>query len=212
MDKNLEKEIIRKVKQIFSKDYTGHDYFHTERVYRNAMMLASHFVCDDEVIMLAALLHDVDDPKIVQTEDNYNARSIMQDNNVDLEKMNQVIEIIKKISFKGRGIDRPSTLEGQIVQDADRLDALGAIGIARAFAYGGAHQRKMYDPEIEPVREMDELKYRSSNGTTINHFYEKLFLLKDLMNTDIAKEIAEKKTEIMKNYLAQFLKEWNSLD
>ncbi len=203
-------ELIKKeVKSLFLNDYSGHDYFHTERVYRNALLLTDKIPCNKDLVILSSLLHDVDDPKLFTTTNNQNARNIMSKYSISPNVIEEVIKIINKISFKGSGKDVPSSIEGKIVQDADRLDALGAIGIARAFAYGGHHNRKMYDTEEVPVLNRDEKTYHQSKGTTINHFYEKLLLLKDLMNTTYAKEIAEKRTKVMEEFLKEFIEEWN---
>ncbi len=202
-------QIISKIKILFTNDYTGHDLEHTIRVYKMALHIADSYQCNKDIITLAALLHDVDDPKIFTTKNNENAKKIMQELKIETKIINKVIDIINNISFKGTGKFIPDTIEGKIVQDADRLDALGAIGIARAFAYGGSHRRKMYDPKIKPNMQMDELSYRNTDGTTINHFYEKLFLLKDLMNTEVAKQLAIKRTKIMEEFITEFINEWN---
>ncbi len=203
------KIIIEKVQALFAPDHSGHDFFHTERVYRTAMGIAEHYSCNCEIVALAALLHDVDDPKLFSTKDYSNARKIMAEAGIDGETAREVIAIISKMSFRGTGAQVPESLEGKIVQDADRLDAIGAIGIARAFAYGGNHNRKMHDPAQRPNTGMDEDTYRSQKGTTINHFYEKLLLLKDLMNTEYAKTMAENRTQIMEAFLAEFMDEWD---
>ena len=203
-------ESIKKdVESLFNKDSSGHDYFHTLRVFNNALNISKTMRCNTYIISLSALLHDVDDPKLFNTVNYKNARDIMSKYDIDLETQETIIEIIKNISFKGDGKSKPSSLEGQIVQDADRLDALGAIGIARAFAYGGSHNRKMYDPNIKPTTFKDEKDYHSSKGTTINHFYEKLLKLEDLMNTKEAKDIAHKRTTYLKEFLNEFFDEWD---
>ena len=138
--------ITNEIKKLFSNDFSGHDYYHTERVYKNAMAIADHISCDKEIVALAALLHDVDDPKIFSTQNNHNAKQIMKEINITAKTEAEVISIINNVSFKGTGASVPRSIEGKIVQDADRLDALGAIGIARAFAYGGSHQRLLHDP------------------------------------------------------------------
>ncbi len=210
MEKIKKLLIEEKIKKIFSSDFTGHDFEHTKRVYNNALMISQEIACNQEIIMLASLLHDVDDAKIFNTLNNQNARQIMKELNIDDKIVEEVIQIINKISFKGTGKDVPDSIEGKIVQDADRLDALGAIGIARAFAYGAVKKRKMYDEKILPNCNLTEENYHREDGTTVNHFYEKLFLLKDLMNTTIAKQIAIERTKIMEAFLEEFVKEWNA--
>ncbi len=205
----MQNKVKEKVQILFANDFSGHDYFHTERVYRNAMAIAKQIPCDEDVVALASLLHDADDPKLFTTENNQNARRIMAELNIPKELAEEVISIINMMSFNGTGKSVPHSIEGKIVQDADWLDALGAMGIARAFAYGGSRNRPMYDPDVLPNLDHDEVTYRSNNGTTINHFYEKLLLLKDLMNTDAARKIAEARTEVMREYLDEFIKEWN---
>ncbi len=202
-------QVKNKIRILFADDFSGHDFFHTERVYKNAMAISQQIPCNNDIVALAALLHDVDDSKLFSTTDNQNARQIMSELDVSEDVTEQVISIINDISFKGTGRSIPDSIEGKIVQDADRLDAIGAIGIARAFAYGGSHSRELYNPAIKPNLSHTEHTYRNGNGTTINHFYEKLLLLKDLMNTDTARKIAEKRTVFMEEYLAEFMKEWN---
>jgi len=197
------------VKEIFKNDSSGHDYFHSIRVYKLAMKIAESETCDKGIVMMSALLHDVDDRKLFQTVNFANTRKILQDCMVLQAEIERVIEIIKSVSFKGIDSVIPQTIEGKIVQDADRLDAMGAIGIARAFAYGGSYGRKLYDPEIPIVNEMDEKKYLKSEGTTINHFYEKLLLLKDMLNTDTARRIAVRRQLFMERFLEEFYAEWD---
>ena len=200
--------LLSAVKALFAGDAGGHDYFHTERVYRTAMKLAEQIPCDREIVALGALLHDVDDPKLFSTEGNANARRILSEADVSPEAAEQVIRIINKVSFKGTDTQVPETIGGKIVQDADRLDAIGAIGIARAFAYGGSHGRQMYDPEIPPAPGLDEAAYRSCCGTTLNHFYEKLLLLEGMMNTPQARRLARRRTAVMEDFLREFLAQW----
>ena len=143
---NLESELIEYIKKKFEGDSSGHDVHHSIRVYRNALKLAKDYRCDEELIMMAALLHDVDDFKLFKTSNYENARKILAQCNIEESRIEAVIEIISTVSFKGTNTKTPSTIEGKIVQDADRLDAIGAIGIARAFAYGGSRGNTMYDP------------------------------------------------------------------
>ena len=201
------------VEDFFSQDYSGHDYFHTVRVFHMATRIAKQEQADLQIVQLAALLHDVDDRKLSpQTcESKANARAFLAENQVKAETIEQICRIIGEISYAGKDSVIPESLEGKCVQDADRLDAIGAIGIARAFAYGGSHNRFMHHPGIAPKLHMSKEEYHSSNSTTINHFYEKLFLLTDMMNTPTAKAIAQARDRYMKDYIAQFMAEWEGL-
>ena len=211
--KKVIENALEYVKEYFSKDYSGHDYYHTLRVYKLAKSIAIKENANVDIVSLIALLHDVDDIKISKdtNKNKDNARNFLLNNNVDEFTINLVISAINDISFKGRDSYSSSSLEGKIVQDADKLDALGAIGIARAFTYGGNHNRVMYDPDVLPNLNMNEVEYRNHISTTINHFYEKLFYLKDLMNTNTAKEIAIKREQYMKEYIEKFLEEWDAI-
>lgn len=202
------------IKEIFQNDFSGHDFFHSMRVYRTAMKIAEAEHADMEVVALAALLHDVDDWKLspATAEKKENATRFMRSQNVSESEIRQVCQIIGEVSFKGTDSVRPSTPEGKCVQDADRLDALGAIGIARTFAYGGSHNRAIYDPELPPQTAMNQAQYYSSKSTSLNHFYEKLFLLEDMMNTEAGKAIARKRTRYMQEFVAEFLSEWDGSD
>ena len=202
---------INYVKQIFADDCSGHDYHHTMRVYQLAIRIAEQENADMLIVQLAALLHDVDDVKL--SPETYgtkkNAVHFMISNGVDGKIIDSVCKIIDEVSFAGTDSVVPSTIEGKCVQDADRLDAIGAIGIARAFAYGGSKGRKIYDPDIKPLVNMNKEEYRQNqNSTSINHFYEKLLLLKDMMNTETAKKIAKHRQAVMEKYLEEFLAEW----
>lgn len=211
--KLLIENAINYIKEIFKNEFSGHDYFHTIRVYNMALKIADEENADTLIVSLAALLHDVDDVKLSpETSKNKdNARKFLKENNMDGDSINLICEIIDEISYKGSNSRPPKTLEGKCVQDADRLDAIGAIGIARAFAYGGNHNRVMHNPSEPPTLNMTESEYRNHVSTTINHFYEKLFNLKDLMNTEIAKKIAEERTEYMKEYIDEFMNEWDGV-
>ena len=204
------KKGIEYVKKLFEHEYSGHDVFHTLRVYKTALQIAKSEKADLEIVVFGALLHDVDDIKLSPNtnKNKENARKFLVDNNFDEEKIKLICDVIGEISYRGSETLPAKTLEGRIVQDADRLDALGAIGIARAFAYGGNHNRVMYDPDILPNLNMTEMEYRNHISTTINHFYEKLFNLKNLMNTDTAKKIATERENFMKEYLNHFYNEW----
>lgn len=192
------------VKGLLAKEYSGHDYYHCIRVYNNAMLICKDMDCDKQLVSVASLLHDVDDAKLFNSKDYYNARKILNDLNYEKDFIEKVINIIKAVSFKGKDSVIPSSLEGKIVQDADRLDAIGAIGIARTFAYGGNHNRLIYDPSVKPNLNMDYNQYKNANNPTINHFYEKLLLLKDMMNLDVSKQIAKKRHEFLLLFLKQF--------
>ena len=202
------------IKEIFQNDFSGHDFFHSMRVYRTAMKIAQAEHADIQVVALAALLHDVDDRKLspMTAEKKENAARFMCSQNVSESEIRQVCQIIDEVSFKGTDSVRASTPEGKCVQDADRLDALGAIGIARTFAYGGSHNRTIYDPELPPRTAMNQAQYYSSKSTSLNHFYEKLFLLEGMMNTETGKAIARKRTQYMQQFVDEFLNEWDGLD
>lgn len=199
------------IKAIFSGDSSGHDYYHTVRVYRIATEIAKQEYADVNIVQLAALLHDVDDKKLSPETHatKKNAVDFMTANGVDADIINIVCKIIDEVSFAGTDSVVPSTIEGKCVQDADRLDAIGAIGIARTFAYGGSRGRKIYDPDIKPRIGMSKEEYeKNMNSTSINHFYEKLLLLKDMMNTTAGKKMAEHRQAVMQEFLNEFLAEW----
>ena len=201
----------RFIKDIFSGDSSGHDYYHTIRVYKLATKIAKQENADVKTVQLAALLHDVDDIKLFP--DNYaikkNAVDFMTINKIDGKRIETVCQIIDEVSFAGTDSVVPDTIEGKCVQDADRLDAIGAIGIARTFAYGGSRGRKIYDPEIKSKMGMNKEEYRNNqDSTSINHFYEKLLLLKDMMNTTEGKKLAEHRQVVMQEFLNEFMLEW----
>ena len=212
MEQIIEKTLSY-VKEYFENESSGHDYFHTLRVYKMAKNIAAEEKANMNVVLLAALLHDVDDFKLSPTtsKNKDNARNFLKNNGVLDCDIELICKIIDDVSFKGTDCKIPDTLEGKIVQDADRLDAIGAIGIARAFAYGGNHNRVMHDPDIKPSLNMNEVEYRSHISTTINHFYEKLFTLKDLMNTKTAIKLAVSREKYMKEYIQEFLDEWDGI-
>lgn len=197
------------VKDKFENEFSGHDYFHTLRVFKIATRIAQSEGANVEIVQLSALLHDVDDRKISPEthQTQVNARDFLSSNGVDNDTVESICQIIREISFGGNDA-LPTSLEGQCVQDADRLDAIGAIGIARAFAYGGNHNRHMYHPDIKPNLNMTKEEYRKSESTTINHFYEKLFKLTALMNTQTAIQMAKDREAYMKEFVAKFLDEW----
>ena len=199
------------IKEIFSSDSSGHDYYHTVRVYRIATEIAKQEYADVNIVQLAALLHDVDDKKLSPETHatKKNAVDFMTANGVDADIINIVCKIIDEVSFAGTDSVVPSTIEGKCVQDADRLDAIGAIGIARTFAYGGSRGRKIYAPDIKPRIGMSKEEYeKNMNSTSINHFYEKFLLLKDMMNTTAGKKMAEHRQAVMQEFLNEFLAEW----
>lgn len=199
------------VKELHSGDASGHDWFHIDRVRKLALKLSEHEGGNKFIIEMAALLHDVADDKLFGSEEEglQKIKDFLMNNSIATSEMEQIIYIVQNISFKGGNGSRIKSLEGQIVQDADRLDAIGAIGIARTFAYGGNKGRMMYHPDILPRDNMTKEEYRSDNSPTINHFYEKLFKLKDLMNTKSAKVKAEERHLYMVNFVEEFMKEWN---
>jgi uncharacterized protein len=212
-------DIIQKtseyVKQEMGNDSSGHDWRHIYRVWKNAVTICEHEKADMFVVELAALLHDLDDWKFNNSEDEipYRAKAWMESCGTDTNVINHVCEIIMHISYKGARVEnKMKSLEGFIVQDADRLDAIGAIGIGRAFAYGGYKNRPMYDPGTPNQRHASFEEYKNSKSATINHFYEKLLLLKDMMNTATAQKIAEQRHEVMLRFLDQFLNEWEGND
>lgn len=200
------------IKNVFSGDSSGHDFYHTVRVYKLATQIAEHEKADVKTVQLAALLHDVDDIKL--SPDTYsekkNAVGFMTAGNVDRKTVEAVCKIIDSVSFVGTDSQIPETVEGKCVQDADRLDAMGAIGIARTFAYGGSKGRAIYDPEIKPKTGMNKEEYRNNeNSTSINHFYEKLLLLESMMNTSEGRRLAKRRMAFMQEFLDEFIAEWN---
>jgi uncharacterized protein len=192
----------------------GHDWFHTLRVYNNAKLISKHEDVDLLIVELAALLHDIADPKFYDGDETIGpkkASEFLLKQNVDSTIIEHVTKIIEHMSFKNSfDLDTSfSSREMEVVQDADRLDAIGAIGIARCFNYGGFKNRVLYDPNIAPNLNMTKAEYKTSKSPTINHFYEKLLLLKDQMNTKTGRRIAEKRHDFMENYLKQFYAEWH---
>lgn len=191
---------------------SGHDWFHIERVWKLSRKIAETENCNQEVVQLSALLHDIADPKFHNGDENLAlkiSRDFLESENVSEDIIQQVLFIIKNISFKNRGeVPENIPVELKIVQDADRLDAIGAIGIARTFNFGGFKNNLMYDPNLPPNLNMTKEEYKKNKGTTINHFYEKLLLLKDLMNTAKGKELAQERHDFMLKFLDEFYKEW----
>ncbi len=204
---------IEYVTSVFAEDFSGHDAAHTMRVYRTATKLAQEEGADVLTVQLAALLHDVDDIKLSpETHENKDrAVEFLRSHGIDSEQTALICEIIDEVSFRGADSVVPRTLEGKCVQDADRLDALGAIGAARAFAFGGSRGRVMHDPEVPPAMDMNAQQYHQHESTTINHFYEKLFLLPEMMSTPSAKRIAQYRAEYMRGFVEEFLAEWDGI-
>jgi uncharacterized protein len=204
--------VIAELKREFADESTGHDWFHIERVWKNAKLISATEGGDLFVIELAALLHDIADHKFVEDSDAEAKRRIqamLGKVKVAQETIDKVIDIVLKSSFKGGIGDNPmKQLEGLIIQDADRLDAIGAIGIARTFAFGGKFGNLLYHPDIPPATFKSAEEYRKNRTHTINHFYEKLLLLKDKMNTPTARKMAEQRHLFMQEFLNQFYNEW----
>lgn len=208
-------EIVKeKVKALFAHDTTGHDWFHIERVLNMAVFLQSNEGGDLEIVQLAALLHDISDHKMNGGILNAGGKvsfDMLIELGYDAKKATLVKEIVDGVSYKGAHVqDSMQTLEGKIVQDADRLDAIGAIGIARAFAYGGSKNRPMYVPDYAPKMHTSFEEYASSKSHTVNHFYEKLLLLEARLHTPSAKKIGKERHVFMEQFLEQFYNEWNS--
>ncbi len=201
------------VEEKLAGDGSGHDWWHIYRVWNLAKTIAEREGANLFIVELSALLHDIADWKFHDGDDSKGpkvAEQFLVENQVDREVIDPVIEIIATISYKGAGVATPmKTLEGEVVQDADRLDAIGAMGIARTFAYGGNKNRLMYHPDEKPVMHQSFEDYKKNTGHTINHFYEKLLLLKDRMNTATAKQMAERRHHFMQSYLDQFYEEWD---
>jgi uncharacterized protein len=209
---NLIDTTILFVKETLAQAEGGHDWFHIERVYKNALLIAGSENCDLEIVQLGALLHDIADSKFHNGDETIGpktARTFLEAQNVASATIDHVIAIIENISFKGGNVKRKfSSIELDIVQDADRLDAIGAIGIARTFNYGGFKNRALYHPEIALNLSMTKEEYKNNEAPTINHFYEKLLLLKDKMNTPTGKQIAQERHRYMEGFLEQFYAEW----
>lgn len=201
------------VKHTLADAEGGHDWFHIERVYKNSLLISKTESVDKLVVALGALLHDIADSKFHDGDETIGPRiaeEFLFEMNVDSKIIEHVIKIIENISFN-KSLDSAlgfSSKELEVVQDADRLDAIGAIGIARCFNYGGFKNRALYNPEIKPDLNMTKEQYKASKAPTINHFYEKLLLLKDKMNTETGKQIANKRHDYMLSFLDQFYAEW----
>ena len=217
MDSFSSEEIIQNtinfVKEELQNAEGGHDWFHIERVYKNALLISESEKVEKTIVSLGALLHDIADSKFYNGDESVGPRKagqFLKSQNISEETIDHVVKIIENVSFKGGNKNQEfHSKELEVVQDADRLDALGAIGIARTFNYGGFKNRKLYDPEIMPNLNMTPSEYKVSDAPTINHFYEKLLLLKDRMNTETGRKIAEERHVFMETFLKQFYAEWN---
>ena len=196
-------------------DGSGHDWWHIFRVWTLAKKIAVEEKAQLETVELGALLHDIADWKFHGGDDSIGptmAQEFLSNNDVDPQVIESVVDIVSTISYKGAGVATPmKTLEGKIVQDADRLDAIGALGIARPFAYGGYKNRLIYHPDEKPVLHQSYTDYKKNEGHTINHFYEKLLLLRERMNTKTGKQIADGRHQFMENFLEQFYREWDGI-
>lgn len=212
-------QIIERTKAFVKKTLRnaegGHDWFHIQRVYNNALLIAEDEAADNFVVALGSLLHDIADYKFHNGDERVGpekAQDFLRTQEVPEQVVDHVVKIIENISFKGGNEGKMFTsTELNIVQDADRLDALGAIGIARTFNYGGYKNRMMYDPGVKPDLGMTKEQYKASNAPTINHFYEKLLLLKDRMNTEAGRKMAEERHLFMEQFLEQFYREWGNI-
>lgn len=220
MTQKEKKEVIKKTVRFMEKrlgdDYSGHDWWHVWRVWRLAKHLSKYEKVDHFIIELGALLHDVADWKFYEgdlSKGPKEAAKFLRRVKVDKNIIGQIEYIIGHISFKGEGVNpEPLSIEGKIVQDADRLDATGAIGAARTFAYGGAMGRHIYNPEKKPLHFQNFYQYKNNHSPSINIFYEKMLLTKDLMNTEEGKRIANKRHKILEKFLANFMDEWEAQD
>ncbi|WP_028889845.1 HD domain-containing protein [Tenacibaculum ovolyticum] len=204
------------VKETLKGAEGGHDYFHIERVYKNAMLIAKNEKVDGFVVALGALLHDIADSKFYEGDETVGpkkARYFLESESVSEAVIIHIENIIKNISFKGGNFKQEfNSLELDVIQDADRLDAIGAIGIARCFNYGGFKNRELYNPDIPPKLNMTKEEYKNSTAPTLNHFYEKLLLLKDKFNTNTGKELAKQRHEFMEDFVNKFLDEYNGVN
>ncbi|MGN0098920.1 MAG: HD domain-containing protein [Candidatus Methanomethylophilaceae archaeon] len=209
MDETVFTDAAGFAKDIFAGDSSGHDFYHTMRVHDLARTICSREGGDMDTVRLAAILHDVDDRKLFGDNGYANARRFMDSKGIGSDMQETVCHIISQISFKGDDSVVPDSLEGRIVQDADRMDAIGAIGIARTFAYGGSRGRQMHVPGEMHKEGMSEAEYFANQGTSINHFHEKLLKLKDMMNTPTAREMAEHRHMYMVGFLEEFMSEWD---
>lgn len=203
-------DTIDMVKEKLNNEGSGHDWYHIERVWKMASKLAAKEQANSYIVELAALLHDLIDDKLVSSKDEavQEVEYWLEGAGVSSSDAERIMDIIQTISFKGGNGRKLTTLEAQIVQDADRLDAIGAIGIARCFTYAGSKGDVIFNPELSVRESMTEKEYREGPSSAVHHFYEKLLKLKDLMNTETAKQIAEERHAFMEDFLIQFFNEW----
>lgn len=208
---DLVQKTAEMLKEKFSGEGSGHDWWHIYRVWQNAKQIAKSEDVNLEIVELGALLHDIADYKFHDGDEAIGGQAAaewLQSLNADSATIEAVVHIVDNVSFKGGGDNKMESLEGMVVQDADRLDAIGAVGIARCFAYGGHKGNEIYNPEIKPNLNMSKEQYKKSVSPQINHFYEKLLLLKDLMNTKTGRQMAEHRHKYMEDYLEEFFAEW----
>lgn len=198
------------VKEKLKNEGTGHDWYHIERVWKTAKQIAEKEKANRFIVEMAAILHDLIDDKVVDDSSKAveEVEYWLEGAGVSSKDSERIMEIIHTISFRGGSTRSTLTLEGQVVQDADRLDAIGAIGIARCFSYAGSKGNVLFDPELSIRENMTEKEYREGQTSAVHHFYEKLFKLKDLMNTEIGRQMAEERHAFMEDFLVQFFKEW----
>lgn len=213
---DLVSRVAAHIKARFLAESSGHDWHHIHRVRQLARRIAEQEGADRDIAELGALVHDIADWKFHDGDDSIGPRqaaALLTREGAAPEVIAAVVDIVATISYKGAGVATPMrTLEGQCVQDADRLDAIGAIGIARCFAYGGHAGRLMHDPDEPPVLHQSAAAYKASKGASLNHFHEKLFLLKERMNTATGRALAEPRHRFMEQFVAQFLAEWEGRD
>ncbi|WP_103866870.1 HD domain-containing protein [Aquimarina sp. I32.4] len=212
MEDQIISDTIDFVKDKLKGAEAGHDWFHVYRVFKNAQLISQEEKVDSLVISIGALLHDIADSKFHNGDETIGPRianEFLQNLQVPKDSIDHVIKIIENVSFRGGNTDQKfKSLELDVIQDADRLDAIGAIGIARCFHYGGFKNRELYNPEITPDLKMSKEEYKKSTAPSINHFYEKLLLLKDRMNTVTGRRLATERHQFMEQFLEQFYKEW----
>jgi len=206
---------IQFVKETLKNAEGGHDWFHIQRVLNNAKLIAENESVNIFIVSLGALLHDIAEPKFHNGDENIGpkiAKEFLEEQKIDKEIIQHITHIINHISFKNsftKTGEKFTSKELEVLQDADRLDAIGAIGIARCFNYGGFKNRSLYNPEIAPNLKMTKEEYKNSSAPTINHFYEKLLLIRNQMNTVTGKRIAKERHAYMEGFLKQFYEEWN---